>query len=366
MDDFDELLDGLNIDNDKSKATGNDAELKQELEQAAEKIKVLEDQNKDLVNQLEAAFSAQQGEAGKPILAPIEDVIEDPDRPNARQDVDEEFEKWLTQNIMEQQSALTKEQIENEAASGIQDPISVRWCNERKKWIINKGHTRRKCGERAKLTHVPILIQPNSTDWNQVIENLIRKGLSTKDMVAFIKRKKDEGIKQKEIAKRLSRDAGWVSKHVALIDPPTFVKTIWDNKYATDFTVLYGLVTVYKMDQSYVEEEVNKVIADKKFISEDDVNSIKKALAKGKNEDETEEEIDSNEEGEEASSSEDQGEQKVKTTLKLQLDFEGQVTYLVMQEPSEEGNLVMELETGAIMEAPVGDVSIVGMTEVEM
>jgi ParB family chromosome partitioning protein len=332
VDDFDDLLDGV--------SSGG----KVEKELVAAKAKIVE---------LEKAFSAvdsKSGEpSGKPLMVDINLVIEDPDKPNVRQDENASFEEWLTENIKEQKA---------EGGPGIQDPVSVRWSKEHQKWIINKGHTRIKCGKKAGLREVPILIQDESTDWNQVIENILRDGLTTKDTVAFIDKKKKEGISQKDIAKKLSRDAGWVSKHAALINPPTFVQTIWDNGYASDFSVLYGLTTAYKENPSVVEEEANKIISERQTITEDDVNAIKKAIKTPH----TDEELGLNDnEDEEGSGGEDDSDAKKKSRTKLEIEFDGQTGYVVVKEPEDNDNLVVELESGGKMEVPISDITIVGI-----
>lgn len=344
MDDFDSLLEG--VDNSE------------ELKKAQQKANALEAENTKLIAKMEAAFNEKgQGSSdGKPMMLPIDDVIEDPERPNVRQERNPEFEQWLTENIKEQAK---------DGGTGVQDPISVRWSEEHEKWIINKGHTRHICGKKAGLKVIPAYIQDESTDWNGVIENLIREGLTTKDMVDFIARKKSEGVKQTEIAKRLSRDTGWVSKHVALTNPPQYVQSIWDNKYATDFSVLYGLVTAYKKNPELTEKVINEVIADKGRIAQDDVASIAKKLDKKSKMPETES-------GESIEEQEDKPPQKnspepktKKPLLRLEVTFEKQQAFILIQEPESDGNLVLELASGGVMEAPVNEITIIGVTAIE-
>lgn len=360
MDDFDSLLEGV------SSSTKSDSS-KAELES-------LKAENRKLLQKLEAGFSDKgETESGRPMMVPIQDVIEDPDKPNVRQTQNPEFEEWLTENIKQQVA---------EGGAGIQDPISVRWSEEHQKWIINKGHTRRRCGEKAGLKQVPVIVQDASTDWNGVIENLIREGLSTKDMVAFIAAKKKEGITQKEIAKRLSRDTGWVSKHAALANVPGYIQTVWDNEYATDFTVLYELLSVYKKYPEGVEKLANKLISDKGYISKEDVAAIRKTLEKPKQKETTnseEGEHDTNSAGNEADKQRDAtgnedenpepnpkaATQSRKALLRLQVTFEGQNAFLLMQAPSDKNNLVLELASGGVVEVPVPEVSLIGVVEAD-
>ena len=343
MDNFDDILMGTSVDNDQS-------DLQEKLKEAEQKVAQLESENTTLKGQLESAFNASGASSdGRPMLVDINDVIEDPDKPNTRQQTDEEFEQWLTENI--------KSQFED-GQDGVQDPISVRWSEDYKKWIINKGHTRRKCAEKAGLTQVPVIIQDKQTDWNQVIENIIRKGLSTKDMVKFIMDKKTEGIKQTEIAKRLSRDKGWVSKHVALANPPQFIQSIWDNGYATDFTVLYGLVSAFKKSPELAESEILKLVSDKQNISQDDINKLNKSIANPKSTPE-----EDNEELEDQEEQQQEPAKKKKAVFKVAVKYDDQEMTLLIQKPSEPQNLVLEMANGELIEAPANEVSLLGINE---
>ncbi|WP_020211049.1 ParB/RepB/Spo0J family partition protein [Gilvimarinus chinensis] len=359
MDDFDALLEGVSKE-DQS----------EELSQAKKRIETLESEKQELSTKLEAAFSEQGGQAdsGKPLLLPIDDVIEDPDQPNVRQQRDKEFEAWLTENIRQQAK---------DGGTGVQDPISVRWSEQHEKWIINKGHTRHRCGKKADLKLIPAIVQDQHTDWNGVIENLIREGLTTKDMVAFIVRKKEEGFKQKDIAQRLSRDTGWVSKHMALANPPTFIQTLWDNGYATEFSILYGLLTAYKKDPEATEKAINEVIADKGKITYHDAQDLAKKIEKtkknllnentagqGEGSEGEQEEI----EGGQGSSNPENPptETKAKKPLvRLQVSFDKQDGFVLMREPEQSGHLVIELDSGGVIEVPIKEVEIIGMSAIE-
>jgi len=350
IDDFDDILDGISL-GQKDDTPSND-----ELKKYKDEIDFLKKENTSLFNKLNTAFEANNvtGEAGKPLFVQIDDLIEDPINPNTRQEHNSNFEEWLTSNIKEQSES---------GQNGVQDPISVRWSEEHKKWIINKGHTRHRCAKKAGLKEVPIIIQDKSTDWNQVIENIIREGLPTKDMVAFIVRKKNEGISQTEIGKKLSRDKGWVSKHIALANLPTYIQSVWDNKYATDFIVLYTFLTVYKLDPEFVEEQANKIIAKKQSISKLDLLDIKKALVANKNNDEPEN-IDDEYNYTEDENSTGETTKKIKPILKISVEFDGQLAFLLIQEPSQSDHLVLELENGSKIEAKIDDVKIKGVLNV--
>lgn len=351
MDDFDDLLDGVVLDS-STKSQSNDTEL-------LKKIEELELKNSTLMSQLDIAIQASTGDAGKPLLVSIDDVIENPDHPNSRQEINQEFEDWLTNNIKEQKAS-------DPESDGIQDPISVHWSKEHEKWIINKGHTRHKCGRRAGLLQVPVIIQDKSTDWNQIIENIIRDGLSTKDLVNFISSKVNSGISQKEVAQSLSRDKGWVSKHMALVNPPTFVQSVWDNKYATEFAVLYTLVTIYKANPQLVEEEVNKVIAKKQSVSKLDLLDIKKIIDGNKGSDLEPEDENDNEEDNEQGGEAEESNKKSKPKFRLAVELDGEAAYLLLQAPSHDGNLVLELQNESVIEAPIDQVIIKGMVDVTL
>lgn len=346
MDDFDDLLAGVT----EEKTDSLVAELNKKIEEQQE---LIESQQAEINNNkqvLEHAFEASGSnvEAGKPIQVDINLVIENPDKPNVRSEVDEEFENWLTDNI--------KEQFKRDGI-GIQDPISVFWSEKHEKWIINKGHTRRKCGERAGLNQVPIIIQDSQNDWNQVIENIIRKGLSTFDMCEFLRAKKDEGLTNKEIGERLSRDKGWVSKHLALIDPPNSISLVWRSGQATDYSTLYEMVTTRKVDPESFDKQIMKLASSQELITRSDISAMKKSLTKAVKD---QEENTVNNSDEEHSNEEP----KAKTKLVLEVKDEAQTYTVLFEKASRDGCLMLEDENGEKVEKEISSLAISKMKEV--
>lgn len=346
MDDFDDLLAGVTGEN-------NDTVIAELNKKIAEQQKLIEAQQTEINNNKQAldnAFNASgsDAEAGKPILVDIDLVIENPDKPNVRSEVDEEFENWLTENI--------KEQFARDGF-GIQDPISVFWSEEHNKWIINKGHTRRKCGERAGLKKVPVIIQDSQNDWNQVIENIIRKGLSTFDMCEFLRDKKDEGLTNKDIGERLSRDKGWVSKHLALLDPPDSISLVWRSGQATDFSTLYEMITARKVDPEKFDSLIMKLASSQDTISRSDVSAVKKTLTKAAKE---EEENDNNNTDDNTPTDEP----KTKTKLVLEVKDSEQTYIVLFDKPSREGCLLLENENGDKVEKEISSLIINQLKEV--
>ena len=346
MDDFDDLIDGITDIPREQDNKANEA-----LAEAQAEILKLEQEKYNLNKKLEIAFSSNSTSDGRPMLVSIEDVIENPDKPNTRTKANPEFEEWLTNNIKEQKES---------GGDGIQDPISVQWSEQYQKWIINKGHTRHKCGKRAGLTEIPVIIQDNSTDWNQVIENLLRDGLATVDVVKFIADKKAQGIKQKEIAKRLSQSAGWVSKHAALIDPPAYVKSVWDNGYAEDYTVLYALTTAHKQSPVAVEKAVNAIVIDKGKLSEDDIKRISEKL---KDSEPKTPEKELNNELRNSKTEQPEQDKPAKKIVRVECKYDNETVFLVIRPASTQGNIVVERLTGEEIEVKPSDVTIITIVD---
>jgi len=342
---FDGLLEGDTPSNDKTEIKPVNEKKLKELEK---KNRELEQKVKKLKEIKPVVVKSEFNSTGEPLLLYVNEVIENPDKPNVRTEIDKEFETWLVDNI--------KEQFEN-GGTGVQDPISVFWSDTHSKYIINKGHTRHKCATLAGLEKIPAIIQVNSNDWNQVIENFLRNDLTTKDMVKFIKSKKKEGISNVDIAKKLSTNKAWVSKHVSLSKAPPFINGLWDNKNAVEYSVLYDLMKVHEKNSEFVEQEVNKLLVKKKEITVADVKYIKLLLAKSQN---------NLSKGSENEDEDEQAIKEPKLEQKLCIEFEGKEYHYLNQNPSNDENIVLDNKKGVVIEAPIDKVKIISIELIEL
>lgn len=351
---LDDFLDGVGGSEQSEVASESNQEDKKRIAELENKLEeAIREANKN------GGSEVGNGEAGKPLLVNIGDVIENPDEPNTRTINNEDYIKELTANI--------KTQFEN-GGQGVQDPISVKWSEKYEKWIINKGHTRRLCAEKAGLERIPIIIQDDSTDWNQVIENILRENLPTKDLVNFVAKKKAEGCSNKKIGEMLSKNSTWVSKHVALSDVPAYVQSVWDSGYATDYNVLYEIFTCYKKDEEFTTDFLNSVISKKKEIVRADVLELHEKLKSSDDNEDNQEEDDQSTEAEETKDSQKDEDGGFKTVTKLLVETsEGKQGHLLIEKASIETNLRIELiDSSEKVEEPASTTKIIGIVEIEV
>lgn len=166
----------------------------------------------------------------------LTDIRPDPDQPRTEFDQDKMAE--ITETIRQR---------------GVKTPISVRRDPQGiTKYIINLGE-RRYLGSKAagKLT-IPALVDEDCNSYDQVIENLQRDDLTPMELARFIQGRLGAGDKKGAIAKGIGKPAGFVTFHLALIDPPAVVLQV----YATGVTspqTLYDLRNLHAQQPQQVD-----------------------------------------------------------------------------------------------------------------
>lgn len=181
--------------------------------------------------------NAQLANKGRPLELALDDILPDLDNPrNADDDLS---------------AAATEAQAELDAdvaARGVKTPISVRAHPTMSgKYIINYGHRRYKSACRNKLATIPAFIDETFDSYDQVNENELRIGLTTRARALFIKRRLDAGESKSEIAERMrKKNQAFVTEHLALIDAPECV----NEAYAAGVT---SARTLYDLRQAWQE-----------------------------------------------------------------------------------------------------------------
>jgi ParB family chromosome partitioning protein len=176
---------------------------------------------------------------GKPLEVPVGDIVEDPHQPRT------EFSK-----------EAMKEMVESIKAKGkILSPISIRpYPDQPGKWLLNHGARRLRGSIMAGLTTIPAFIDDLHDNYDQIIENLHRENLSPMELAAFIKKRVDLGEKQKTIAKRLGKDASVITQHLALINLPDCINSIYDSGKCRSPKTLYDLKCLYEKNPDAVSK----------------------------------------------------------------------------------------------------------------
>jgi ParB family chromosome partitioning protein len=144
-------------------------------------------------------------------------------------------------------------------ARGVKSPISVRENHAVPgRYLINHGSRRYRAAKRAGKETVPVFIDNDYNEIDQIIENLQRNELTAREIADFIGRELAKGKKKGEIAKEIGKSPAFVTQHVTLLDLPESIAQVFNNGRAKDVTVVNELVTAYRKNP----EEVQVWLAD--------------------------------------------------------------------------------------------------------
>jgi ParB family chromosome partitioning protein len=135
-------------------------------------------------------------------------IDEDPDQPRT------EFDPVALQELADSIAA----------SGGVKSPVSLRphpFAPGR--YMLNFGARRLRASRLAGLPDIPYFIDRKVDSFDQVAENEQREPLTALELALFIKARLDQGMTQADIARRLGKNRGFVSKHAALIDAPAVV-----------------------------------------------------------------------------------------------------------------------------------------------
>lgn len=174
---------------------------------------------------------------GKPLRLLLADIEPDPNQPRSEKKPEEIAE--IGENIKDR---------------GVKLPISVKpHPTKSNKWIINDGELRYLGSQFAGLHDIPVVIDNDFDDFDQVNANEKRFALRPMDLALFIQRKLNEGLKKAEIARRLGKDAPSITMHLSLIDLPPCIKNIYETERCTSPKTLYELKTLHEKFTGDVE-----------------------------------------------------------------------------------------------------------------
>lgn len=180
----------------------------------------------------------QPVDSGKPLQIPLANIIADKDQPR----------KDFSGEAMD-------EFIANIAESGIKTPISVRPNPDvPDHWVINFGERRYRAALANDFETIPCFVDEQSSDYDQVTENIQRDELKPIEIATFIDRKVKEGDKKADIAKRLGKSKPYINTHLALINMPEVIKEAFDSGRCTSPTTIYVLTNLYKKHADKLNE----------------------------------------------------------------------------------------------------------------
>ena len=130
---------------------------------------------------------------------------------------------------------------------GVKSPISVRPNPDKPgTYIINHGARRYRASINAGLTKIPAFIDTDYSEADQVIENLQRDDLTSREIADFIGRQLAGGKTKSEIARLIGKTNPYITMHATLLDLPDPLADVYRTGRCTDVTALYDLTRLYK------------------------------------------------------------------------------------------------------------------------
>jgi ParB family transcriptional regulator, chromosome partitioning protein len=163
--------------------------------------------------------------AGTPLTLRLDEIDEDPSQP--RREFDEAKLAELAATIRQR---------------GVLQAISVRPHPEAAgRWMLNYGARRLRASKLAGRADIPAFIDQAAEDYDQVIENEQREGLTPLELALFVKQRLARGDSQQEIARRLGKSKSHITMVGAMIDPPDWLLDAYRRGQCCGVTALYEL-----------------------------------------------------------------------------------------------------------------------------
>ncbi|MBS0300003.1 MAG: ParB/RepB/Spo0J family partition protein [Proteobacteria bacterium] len=146
-----------------------------------------------------------------------------------------------------------RELTETVKLRGVKSPISVRPNPDKPgTYIINHGARRYRASINAGLTKIPAFIDIDYSEADQIIENLQRDDLTSREIADFIGRQLATGKTKSEIARLIGKTNPYITMHATLLDLPDPLGELYRTGRCTDVTALYDLTRLYKANQEEV------------------------------------------------------------------------------------------------------------------
>lgn len=130
---------------------------------------------------------------------------------------------------------------------GVKTPISVRLNPDKPgTYIINHGARRYRASKNAGLKSIPAYIDADYSLADQVVENLQRDNLTSREIVDYIGREIAAGKTHEHIGKSIGKSASYVSLHAAALDLPDPIAELFNSGNLTDIAAIFNLKKIFK------------------------------------------------------------------------------------------------------------------------
>lgn len=178
------------------------------------------------------------------IEIPLSEIQEDEDQPRSASN-----EGFSAQSLAELADSIRQ--------VGIKSPISVREVSGKPyKYVINFGARRYRAAKIACLTTIPAYIDNEQGSIAQLLENVQRQNLTCLEMANVVRRLKDSGLTDVEVARKLSISSGAVSDLLQVIEMPSIIRSAYDLKLVSNHNahVVAILVGLHRNYGQYFED----------------------------------------------------------------------------------------------------------------
>jgi ParB family transcriptional regulator, chromosome partitioning protein len=189
------------------------------------------------LDDLAALDAPIQHATGQPLMLATDAIAEDPDQP--RHEFDTKALNELAETIRER---------------GVRQPISVRPdLQQAGRWVLNFGARRLRASRLAGLKEIPAFVDTSADNYDQLIENEQREGLTPLELALFVQKRLAMGDKQAEIAKHLGKSRQWVTLTTALIEAPDWLLQVYRQGRCRGMNELYELRRLHESHAQAVE-----------------------------------------------------------------------------------------------------------------
>lgn len=189
------------------------------------------------LDDLAALDAPIQHATGHPLMLATDAIAEDPDQP--RLEFDTKALNELADTIRER---------------GVRQPISVRPdLQQAGRWVLNFGARRLRASRIAGLHEIPAFVDTTADNYDQLIENEQREGLTPLELALFVQKRLAMGDKQAQIAKRLGKSRQWVTLTTALIEAPDWLLQAYRDGRCRGMNELYELRRLHEAHAQAVE-----------------------------------------------------------------------------------------------------------------
>lgn len=194
------------------------------------------------LDDLAALDAPIQQATGQPLMLAADAIAEDPDQP--RHEFDAASLHELAETIRER---------------GVRQPISVRPDQQQAgRWVLNFGARRLRASRLAGLKEIPAFVDTTADNYDQLIENEQREGLTPLELALFVQKRLAMGDKQADIAKRLGKSRQWVTLTTALIKAPDWLLQAYRQGRCRGLNELYELRRLHDAHSQAVEAWVGQ------------------------------------------------------------------------------------------------------------